>query len=138
MATKAKKPAKKKVKAKTPGGKKSVKKKVAGEKPARKTSTVKAVKKTAQAFVKAAGKKTSAAKKSGKKMVKRAIKAIADIAAPILPGGEFKVLSNTIATAGGAGCPSQFDVAHRRRVLNFGRLAMVSLPPVGTLHDMRQ
>ena len=60
------------------------------KKPAKKTSRVKAVKKSARAFVKAAGKKTTAAKKSGTKMVRRAIKAIVDIAAPIIPGGESK------------------------------------------------
>lgn len=86
MAKKAKKPAKKS-KAK-PARKVATKK--SAKKPARKTSTVKAVKKSARAFVKAAGKKTTAAKKSGKKLVSRAIKAIADIAAPIIPGGESK------------------------------------------------
>ena len=51
---------------------------------------MKAAKKSARAFVKAAGKKATAARKSGKKMVDRAIKAIAEIAAPIIPGGETK------------------------------------------------
>jgi hypothetical protein len=63
---------------------------VAAKKPAKKGSAVKAAKKSARAFVKAAGKKATAARKSGKKMVDRAIKAIADIAAPIIPGGETK------------------------------------------------
>jgi hypothetical protein len=87
MAKKAKKPAGKKAKARKPAGKKPAKKKVAAKK---KTSTVRAAKKSARAFVKAAGKKATAARKSGKKMVSRAIKAIADIAAPIIPGGETK------------------------------------------------
>ena len=85
MAKKAKKTAGKKAKAKKPA-----KKKVAVKKPAKKTYSVKAVKKTARAFVKAAGKRTSAAKKSGTKLVRRAIKAVVDVAAPIIPGGETK------------------------------------------------
>jgi hypothetical protein len=63
---------------------------VAAKKPAKKTYSMKAAKKSARAFVKAAGKKTTAAKKSGKKIVRRAIQAIADIAAPIILGGESK------------------------------------------------
>jgi hypothetical protein len=85
MAKKAKKVAGKKAQ-----GKKPAKKKVAAKKTAKRTYSVKAAKKTARAFVKAAGKRTTAATKSGKKMVSRAIKAIADVAAPIIPGGETK------------------------------------------------
>jgi hypothetical protein len=59
-------------------------------KSAKKTYTVKGAKKTARAFVKAAGKRTSAVKKSGTKLVRRAIKAVANAAAPIIPGGETK------------------------------------------------
>jgi hypothetical protein len=85
MAKKAKKSVGKKTKAKKPA-----KKKVAAKKTAKKTYSVKAAKKTARAFVKAAGKKTSAVRKSGTKLVRRAIKAVADVAAPIIPGGETK------------------------------------------------
>lgn len=82
---KAKKTAGKKLKAKKPA-----KKKVAAKKTAKKIYSVKAAKKTARAFVKAAGKRTAAAKKSGTKLVRRAIKAVADVAAPIIPGGDTK------------------------------------------------
>ena len=85
MAKKVKKAAGKKAKVKKPAKKKAVVKK-----SGKKTYTLKAAKKTARAFVKAAGKKTEAAKKSGKKLVRRAIKAVADIAAPIIPSNETK------------------------------------------------
>jgi hypothetical protein len=51
---------------------------------------VKAVKKKARAFVKAAGKKTTAVKKSGGNIVHRAIKAIVDVTAPLIPGSGTK------------------------------------------------
>lgn len=85
MAKKAKKTA-----AKTARAKKPVKKKVAAKRPAKKSYSVKAAKKSARAFVKAAGKRTAAAKKSGTKMVRRAIQAVVEVAAPIIPGGETK------------------------------------------------
>ena len=85
MVKKAKKAAGKKSPVKKPS-----RKKVAARKSGKKTYSVKAAKKTARAFVKAAGQRTTAATKSGKKMVSRAIKAIADVAAPIIPGGETK------------------------------------------------
>ena len=85
MAQKSRKTAGKKVKVKKPA-----KKKVVAKKTGKKTYSVKAAKKTARAFVKAAGKRATAAKKSGKKLVRRAIKAVVDIAAPIIPGGDTK------------------------------------------------
>ncbi len=85
MAKKAKKTVGKKAKLKKPA-----KKMVAAKKTAKKTYSVKAAKKTARAFVKAAGKRTSAARKSGSKLVRRAIQAVVDVAAPIIPGGETK------------------------------------------------
>jgi hypothetical protein len=82
MARKAKRPAKKKASAKKPA-----KKKVGAKKLARKqSSTVKAVKKTARAVVKSTSQKTAAAAKSGKGFVRRAVEAIAQAAAPLLPG----------------------------------------------------
>jgi hypothetical protein len=85
MAKKAKKAVGKKSQVKKPS-----KKKVAARKTGKKTYSVKAAKKTARAFVKAAGKRTTAATKSGKKMVSRAIKAVTDMASPIMPGNETK------------------------------------------------
>ena len=72
MAKKAKRPAKRKASAKKVGKKLS--------------STGKAAKKTARSVVKSARKKTAAAKKAGKGIIRRAIKAITDVAAPLLPG----------------------------------------------------
>ena len=70
MAQKSRKTAGKKVKVKKPA-----KKKVAAKKTAKKTYSVKAAKKTARLFAKAAGKGTTAAKKSSKNLVRRTIKA---------------------------------------------------------------
>ena len=78
MARKANRPAKKKASAKKPA-----KKKVGAKKQ---SSAVKAVKKTARAVVKSARQKTAAATKSGKGFVRRAVEAIAQAAAPLLPG----------------------------------------------------
>ena len=70
MARKVKRPVKKKANVKKPA-----KKKVSAKKSAKtKTSTVKAVKKTA------------AATKSGKGFVRRVVDAVAQMAAPLLPG----------------------------------------------------
>ncbi len=82
MARKASRTTKKKASAKKPG-----KKKVNAKKSAKKkTSTVKAVKRTARAVVKSVRRKTIAAKKAGKGFVRRAVDAIAQAAAPLLPG----------------------------------------------------
>ena len=89
MAKKAKKVAAKKSKVKKPT-KKPSKKKAVAKKSAKKSYSVKAVKKTARSLVKAAGKRTTAAKKTGKKFVDRAIKAIVDVSSPLIPGGETK------------------------------------------------
>ena len=80
---KAKRPVKKKVSAKRPA-----KKKVSAKKSAKKkTSRVKAVKKTARAAVKSVRQTTAVAKKAGKRLVMRAVEAVANVAAPLLPGG---------------------------------------------------
>lgn len=73
MARKAKKPAKKK----------------AGAKKAAKSSSrkTKSAKKTSRKPVKAARRKTAAKKPARKGIVRRAVEAIAQAAAPILPGG---------------------------------------------------
>lgn len=87
MARKAK-TATKNVAAKKPL-KKAAKKKVGVKKFAKKqSSTVRAVKKTARAFVKSARRKTTASKKAGKGLVRRAVEAIAQVAAPLMPGSE--------------------------------------------------
>jgi hypothetical protein len=83
MARKAKRPVKKKVSAKRPATKK-VSAKKSGKKN---TSRVKAVKKTARAAVKSVRQTTAAAKKAGKGIVRRAVEAVANLAAPLLPGG---------------------------------------------------
>ena len=82
MATKAKRPAKRKASAKKPA-----KRRVGAKKVARKQSAaVKTARKTAQLVVKSARRNTKVAKKAGKGIVRRAIKAIAGAAAPLLPG----------------------------------------------------
>lgn len=83
MARKAKRPTKKKASAKKPA-----KKKVGAKKSVKtKTSTVKAVKKTARAVVESARQKTAAATKSGKGFLRRAVDAVTQVAAPLMPGG---------------------------------------------------
>ena len=82
MATKAKRPAKKKASAKKPAKRKVSAKKVAKKK----SSAVKTARKAARSVVKSARQNTMAAKKAGKGIVRRAIKAITDAAAPLLPG----------------------------------------------------
>ena len=82
MARKANRPVKKKVSAKKPA------KKVSSKKSAKKkTSYVNAVKKTARTAVKSVRQTTSAAKKAGKRIVRRAVEAVANVAAPLMPGG---------------------------------------------------
>ena len=74
---------KKKMRAKRPA-----KKKVSAKKSAKKkTSRVKAVKKTARAAVKSVRQTTVAAKKAGTRIVRRAVEAVATVAAPLMPGG---------------------------------------------------
>jgi hypothetical protein len=83
MARKAMQTSKKKVSAKRPA-----KKKVSAKKSVKKkTSRVKAVKKTVRAAVKSARQTTAAAKKAGTRIVRRAVEAVANVAAPLLPGG---------------------------------------------------
>jgi hypothetical protein len=77
MARKASRPVKKK-----PSAKKAGKRKISAKKG---SSTVKAVKKTARAVVKSARRKTAAATKSGKGFVRRAVEAIEQAAAPLMP-----------------------------------------------------
>ena len=83
MARKAKRPVKKKVSAKRPA-KKKVSSKTSGKK---KTSRVTAVKKTARATVRSVRQTTAAVNKAGKRIVRRAVEAVANVAAPLLPGG---------------------------------------------------
>jgi hypothetical protein len=78
MATKAKRPAKRKASAK-----KAAKRSVGTKKVAK---AVKTARKTARSVVKSARQNTMAARKTGKGIVRRAIKAIAGAAAPLLPG----------------------------------------------------
>ena len=82
MVRKAKKPAKKKTSAKRPAKKKASAKKVA-KKQIRK---VKSVRKTTLTAAQVIRRKTIAAKKAGKGIVRRAVEAIAQVAAPLLPG----------------------------------------------------
>lgn len=77
MASKAKKPAKRKAIAK-----RAAKRKVAKKQGA----DLKSIKKRARAVVKSASQKTTAAKKAGKGFVRRAIKAVTGAVAPLLPG----------------------------------------------------
>lgn len=79
MAKKSKIAASRKSKAK------AGKRKIAAKKTARKAHGLKAAKRTAGAFAKAAGERTHAATNTGKTIVRRAIKAIATFAAPIIP-----------------------------------------------------
>jgi hypothetical protein len=87
MAMKSKTAASRKSKAKA-GKRKAVAKKasrkVAAKKTSRKAYGAKAAKRTARALAKAAG----AATNSGKTMVRRAVKAMTTIAAPIIPTRE--------------------------------------------------
>jgi hypothetical protein len=83
MARKATKTSKRKASVRKP-----VKKKVGAKKSAKKkTFTVKGVKKTARAAVKSVRQTTTAAQKAGKGIVRRAVEAVANVAAPLLPGG---------------------------------------------------
>jgi hypothetical protein len=83
MARKVKRPVRKKTSAKRPA-----KKKVSAKKSAKKkTSRVKAIKKTARAAIKSVRKTTAAAQKVGTRIVKRAVEAVATVAAPLMPGG---------------------------------------------------
>lgn len=82
MARKVKRPVKKKASAK-----KVAKKKVGSKKVAKsQIRKIKAVKKTVRAVVKSARRKTAAATKAGKGIVSRAVEAITQVAAPLLPG----------------------------------------------------
>jgi hypothetical protein len=65
--------------------KRPVKRRTAAKKPARKKGSAKKVKKTVRAAVKSARRKTTAAKKAGKGIVRRAVEAIAQAAAPLMP-----------------------------------------------------
>jgi hypothetical protein len=69
---------------------KAGKRKVAAKKTSRKAYGAKAAKRTAEALAKAAGERTKAATNSGRTMVRKAMKAIATIAAPIIPTREPK------------------------------------------------
>ena len=82
MARKAKRTAKRKASTKKPAKKKVGARKVA-KKQIRKAKTVG---KTVRAVVKSARRKTTAATKAGKGIVRRAVEAIAQVAAPLLPG----------------------------------------------------
>lgn len=82
MASRAKRPAKRKASAKKPARRKVVTKKIAKKQG----SAIRAAKKTARSMAKSARQKTTAVKKASKGMVRRAIEAIADVAAPLLPG----------------------------------------------------
>ncbi len=77
MASKAKRPVKRKAIAKKAARRKAARKQGAG---------IKSVKKTARAVVKSASQKSAAAKKPGTGFVRRAIKAVTGAVAPLLPG----------------------------------------------------
>jgi hypothetical protein len=83
MARKAKRPVKRKTSAKKPAKKKGGVRKVAK----RNSRKIKAVKKTARAVAKSVRQKTIATKKAGKGIVRRAVEAVAQAVAPLLPGG---------------------------------------------------
>ena len=69
---------------------KAGKRKTTAKKTARKAYGVKAAKRTAGALAKAAGERTMAVTTSGKTIVRRAMKAIAAVAAPIIAPKESK------------------------------------------------
>ena len=82
MARKIKRTAKRRASARKPARKKVSARKVA-KKQIRRAKTVG---KTVRAAVKSARRKTAAATKAGKGIVRRAVEAIAQVAAPLLPG----------------------------------------------------
>jgi hypothetical protein len=82
MATKAKRPAKKKAIAKK-AAKRSVRAKKGAKKPG---SAVKTARRTARSMLKSARQNTMAATKTGKGIVRRTIRAITGAAAPLMPG----------------------------------------------------
>jgi hypothetical protein len=69
---------------------KAGKRKAAAKTTARKANGLKAAKRTAVALAKAAGKRTKAATQSGRTIVRKAMKALAGIASPIIPSRESK------------------------------------------------
>jgi hypothetical protein len=77
MASKAKRPVKRKAIAK-----KAARRKIAGKQGV----GIKSTRKAARAVVKSASQKTAAAKKAGKGIVRRAIKAVTRTVTPLLPG----------------------------------------------------
>ena len=82
MASKAKRPVKKKTVARKPAKRKVGAKKVAK----RQSRRIAAAKKTVRGAVKSAGETATAATETGKGLVRRAVDAIAQAAAPLIPG----------------------------------------------------
>jgi hypothetical protein len=66
--------------------KRSANRKVSARKPAKKSAGIKSARKTASKIVKSASKKTTVVVKSGKGLMRRAVDAIAQVAAPLMPG----------------------------------------------------